>query len=138
MTCGVDYEVASGKIIAITVGRVSDVENTPILGLCARMYIDNVLSLQPLTHYVTNGVLMDRQPMPLIVTSTPLIANGTDEAIISGIPAGVQVEWPDGQTDIVTGGEIRFSVDLPGTYTFRFTAVPYLDKEITVEAIAAT
>ena len=80
----------------------------------------------------------EKQPMPLIATNTVLTANGTDEAIISGIPAGVQVEWPDGQTDIVNDGEIRFSVDLAGTYTFQFTAVPYLDKEITVEAIAAT
>ena len=90
------------------------------------------------THWVSDNVLTAKQAMPLISSSTALTANGTDEAIISGIPAGVQVEWPDGQTDIVTDGEISFSVDLPGTYTFRFTAVPYLDKEITVEAIAAT
>jgi len=88
--------------------------------------------------YVESGVVTQRQLMPLIITNTPLLANGTDEAVISGIPEGAQVEWPDGQTDIVTGGEISFSVDLPGTYTFRFTAVPYLDKEITIEAIAAT
>ena len=89
-------------------------------------------------YYIDDGVIVARLPMSLITTNTPINANGTDEAIISGIPAGVQVQWPDGQTDIVTGGEISFSVDLPGTYTFRFTAVPYLDKEITIEAIAAT
>jgi len=88
--------------------------------------------------HVSNGEVLDCVEMPLITTNTPLIADGTDEVIISGIPSGVQVEWPDGQTDIVTDGEIRFSVDLLGTYTFRFTAVPYLDKEITVEAITAT
>ena len=88
--------------------------------------------------HVSNGEVLDCVEMPLIATNTPLLANGTDEAVISGIPEGVQVEWPDGQTDIVTGGEIRFSVDLAGTYTFQFTAVPYLDKEITIEAIAAT
>ena len=88
--------------------------------------------------HVSNGEVLDCVEMPLIATNTPLLANGTDEAVISGIPEGVQVEWPDGQTDIVTGGEIRFSVDLPGTYTFQFTAIPYLDKEITIEAIAAT
>ena len=87
--------------------------------------------------HVSNGEVLDCVEMPLIATNTPLLANGTDEAVISGIPEGVQVEWPDGQTDIVTGGEIRFSVDLAGTYTFRFTAVPYLDQEITIEAIAA-
>jgi len=88
--------------------------------------------------YVESGVVTQRQLMPLIITNTPLIANGTDESVISGIPTGAQVEWPDGQTDIVTDGEIRFSVDLPGTYTFRFTAVPYLDQEVTIEAVAAT
>jgi len=87
---------------------------------------------------IATQVVMAKQSMVLITTNTSLTADGTDEAIISDIPAGVQVEWPDGQTDIVTGGEISFSVDLPGTYTFKFTAVPHLDKEITVEAIAAT
>jgi len=88
--------------------------------------------------YVVEGVAQEKQLMPLITTNTSIIANGTDEAIISGIPAGVQVQWPDGQTDIVADGEIGFSVDLPGTYTFRFTAVPYLDQEVVIEAIAAT
>jgi len=87
--------------------------------------------------HVSNGEVLDCGEMSLIATNTPLLANGTDEAVISGIPEGVQVEWPDGQTDIVTGGEIRFSVDLAGTYTFRFTAVPYLDQEVTIEALAA-
>jgi len=87
--------------------------------------------------HVSNGEVLDCVEMPLIATNTPLLANGTDEAVISGIPEGVQVEWPDGQTDIVTGGEIRFSVDLAGTYIFRFTAVPYLDQEVVIEAIPA-
>jgi len=90
------------------------------------------------TAYISGGAVQPKQTMPLITTGSPLIANGTDEAIISGIPAGAQVEWPDGQTDIVTDGEIGFSVDLPGTYTFQFTAVPYLDQEVVIEAIPAT
>ena len=90
------------------------------------------------SHYASAGEVFARLPMSLITTNTPLIADGTDEVIISGIPEGAQVEWPDGQTDIVTDGEIRFSVDLAGTYTFRFTAVPYLDQEVVIEAIAAT
>ena len=94
--------------------------------------------LDDVTAYISGGDVQPKQPMSLITTNTPLLANGTDEAVISGIPEGAQVEWPDGQIDIVTGGEIRFSVDLAGTYTFQFTAVPYLDKEITIEAIAAT
>ena len=90
------------------------------------------------THYIFQGNAQPKQTMPLITTGSPLIANGTDEGIISGIPAGVQVQWPDGQTDIVMDGEINFSVDLPGNYTLTFTAVPYLDQEVVIEAVAAT
>ena len=89
------------------------------------------------SHYASAGEVFARLPMSLITTNTPLIADGADEVIISGIPSGVQVEWPDGQTDIVTDDEIRFSVDLTGFYTFRFTDIPYLDKEVVIEAIPA-
>ena len=98
--------------------------------------IEGNVSLE--THYVNSGTVAEKQLFNLALATSSIIANGADEAVISGIPAGAQVEWPDRQTDIVTDGEISFSVDLPGTYTFRFTDVPYLDKEITVEAIAAT
>ena len=88
--------------------------------------------------YVNYGQPTLRSDLPLALSTMEIVADGLDEAIISNIPEGVQVEWPDGQTDIVTDGEIRFSVDLPGTYTFRFTAVLYLDQEIIIEAIPAT
>ena len=102
-----------------------------------QIVLDSQANASSAKNYVDNGQLKDRQGFELLLSAAQIVANGTDEAIISNLPAGVQVEWPDGQTDIVTDGEIRFSVDLAGTYTFRFTAVPYLDQEITIEAIAA-
>lgn len=89
------------------------------------------------TVYVSNGAVVERQSLNFAAPA-PITADGQDEAIITGIPAGVSVTWPDGQTDEITDGEVRFSVDLPGTYTLRFTAVEYLDKEVTIEAVAAT
>ena len=94
--------------------------------------------LNDVTAYISGGAVQPKVAFLFVVSTGQITANGTDESIISSIPEGVQVRWPDGQTDMVTDGEIRFSVDLPGTYTFRFTAVPYLDKEVTIEAIAAT
>ena len=88
--------------------------------------------------HVSNGEVLDCGEMSLITTNTPLIADGTDEVIISGIPSDVQVEWPDGQTDTVTDGEVLFAVDLVGTYTLKFTAIPYLDQEVVIEAFAET
>jgi len=94
--------------------------------------------LDDVTAYIVDGVVQPKQQMPLVIDTSQIDADGIDEATITGIPSGVTVEWPDGQSDTVTDGEIRFSVDLPGTYTFQFTAIPYLDKEVTIEAIAAT
>jgi len=83
------------------------------------------------------GRVVEKQPLP-IPEFLQVIADGVDECVIAGIPPGVVVQWPDGQTDEVTDGEVRFSVDLPGTYTLVFEAVEYLRKEITIEAVPAT
>ena len=129
------YNSVNGKVFLEGIGPLSSVDPLVFGPTMVAMYYNG-----PLGHasvYVESDVVTQRQPIPLVTTNTPLTADGTDEAIISGIPAGVQVEWPDGQIDIVTDGEIGFSVDLPGTYTFRFTAVPYLDQEVVIEAIPA-
>ena len=130
------YDSANGRVFLEGIGHIGSVDPLVFGATMVAMYYEGSLSHADV--YVESGAVTQRQLMPLATTNTSIIANGTDEAIISGIPAGVQVEWPDGQIDIVTDGEIGFSVDLPGTYTFRFTAVPYLDKEVTIEAIAAT
>ena len=130
------YNSINGKVFLEGVGPISTVDPL-VFGLTmVAMYYDGPLSQADI--YVESGVVTRRQPMSLITTNTPLIADGTDEVIISGISSGVQVEWPDGQVDTVTDGEVYFAVDLPGTYTFRFTAVPYLDQEVVIEAIPAT
>lgn len=89
------------------------------------------------THYVDNGQVVEKQPLNL-PESLQISADGVDESVISSIPAGVTVQWPDGQIDEVTDGEVRFAVDLPGTYTLTFDAVPYLRQEVIIEAVAAT
>lgn len=89
------------------------------------------------THYVTDGQVVEKQPLNL-PESLQITADGTDEAVISNIPAGITVQWPDGEIDEVTDGEVRFAVDLPGTYTLTFDAIPYLRQEVTIEAVAAT
>ena len=131
-----DYETHTGKIQRVMVGPSKDWMGVLATNM-SRLVLTNHEVINAAVHYVSGEALQIRQPIPLVTTNTPLTANGTDESIISSIPEGVQVEWPDGQIDIVTDGEIRFSVDLPGTYTFRFTAVPYLDQEVVIEAIAA-
>lgn len=87
--------------------------------------------------YFSGGAPLQRSELSLTVSATQVTANGTDTVTISGIPAGVEVNWPDG---VVTSGDatIEFDTDLAGPHRFRFTAVEYLEKEVTIEAVAAT
>jgi len=130
------HDKDSGKVLFEGDGKLSDtvLMDFPAGHQVIEAPLDGVFD----GYFVVDNVVQTRQLMSLTASKTSLKADGIDEVIVSDIPSGVQVEWPDGQTDIVTGGEIRFSVDLAGTYTFRFTAVPYLDQEIAIEAIAAT
>jgi hypothetical protein len=89
------------------------------------------------TAYVSGGQVVPKQALSLQMTNTQISADGVDECVIGNIPTGVSVTWPDGQTDEVTDGEVRFSVDLAGTYKLKFTAIAYLDQEVTIEAVAA-
>ena len=90
--------------------------------------------LDDATAYVDNGQVVEKQPLNL-PESLQITADGIDEAVIANIPAGVTVQWPDGEIDEVTDGEVRFAVDLPGTYILTFDAVPYLRQEVTIEAV---
>lgn len=89
-------------------------------------------------HYVNEGQVVLKQPYQFTINKTQITAKGIDEAVITNIPTGTTVEWPDGQTDEITDGEVRFAVDLPGSYTLTFTAVPYLTEEVTIEAVSTT
>lgn len=89
------------------------------------------------TAYVSGGMAVEKQPFPFTVNATQITADGIDTATIAGVPTGTLVEWPDGQIDEVTDGEVAMAVDLPGTYTLKFSAIPYLDQEVTIEAVAA-
>lgn len=94
--------------------------------------------LDDATAYVSGGQVVPKQPFSLQTTNPQIAADGIDECVIGNIPAGATIQWPDGQTDEVTDGEVRFSVDLAGTYKLKFSAIAYLDQEVTIEAVIPT
>lgn len=94
--------------------------------------------VSPRSHYVKFGKVRPRDRFALSVAAKKILSDGISEAVITNIPASTTVIWPDGQADEVMDGEVRFSVDFPGTYTLTFDAVEYLREEVTIEAVAAT
>jgi hypothetical protein len=130
----IDYVEATGQIVATCTVPHIEWAGESVEG-CVQMEVTDAPSAG--RQYISGGLVVEKQPLNL-PESIQITADGTDEAVISNIPAGVTVQWPDGQIDEVTDGEVRFAVDLPGTYTLTFDAVPYLEQEVTIEAVAAT
>lgn len=128
------YNITTGNIERVYNGPEHEAQLQPGPG---EGVIAIPAALDDSTAYVQNDAVVAKQPFPFTVSATQIIADGIDEAVITGIPAGTTVTWPDGQTDEVTDGEVAFSVDLAGTYTLRFSAIPYLDQEVTIEAVPA-
>lgn len=93
--------------------------------------------LDDATAYVSNGEVLARQSFGLQADKLQIVADGADTATIASVPAGTTVTWHDGQVDEITDGQAQIATDLPGTYTLKFSAIPYLDQEVTIEAVAA-
>jgi len=70
----------------------------------------------------------------LTPSKTTILAGGIEETVISNIPEGVFVTWPDGQRDEVTDGVVEFSATQPDTYVLKFDGVKYLTEEVSIEA----
>ncbi len=75
-----------------------------------------------------------RKPMALDVSELFIKPNGEDASVISSVPDGVRVIWPDGLDEPVVGDRVTFRVTQPGNYTFQFYGVRYLPEEVTIGA----
>lgn len=127
---------ASGRIDRIYSGTADEALLQPVAG---EGVVAIAETLNDASAFIESGVVAPQPKQPLnLPESLQITADGIDEAVITGIPTGVTVQWPDGQVDEVTDGEVRFAVDLPGNYTLTFDAVPYLRQEVTIEAVPAT
>lgn len=109
-------------------------------GRAALQVVSELPDTDPDKIYVdlTTNTVENRLPnMPLTISKSTVNADNIDEIVISNIPANTVVTWPDGQKDTIVDGQVEFSVDLEGLYLFAFDVVPYLRKEVIIEAVSA-
>lgn len=83
---------------------------------------------------LTPHTLKEKTEFTFNISKTTLLADGVDEVVISNIPNGTFVTWPDGQVDEVTDGVVEFSTTQPDTYVLKFEHPHYLKKEVSLEA----
>ena len=92
----------------------------------------------PLTSFVDvfsdPPLLKEKAKLDLSISKTTITSDGADTSVISNIPQGVFVTWPDGQRDEVTDGVVEFATTQPNTYALKFEGVKYLSEEVSIEA----
>lgn len=116
--------VTAGDILANVEEGFSAVPNSGV-GNDSQSYVD--VSVTPHAHVAKQALTLP--------DDFQIIADGTDEAVVTDIPQGVFVTWPDGVREEVTDGVVEFSVTQPGNYTLTFGGIKYLEKEVHVEAL---
>lgn len=97
-------------------------------------YIEGLYSYNKYFDVLTEE-LKYKQELPINVNKMLILADGTDEWVVSGLPEGTKVTWPDDEITEVNDGEIIFTVDVLGIYNFTIESFPYLKKEIFIEAV---
>jgi len=86
--------------------------------------------------YFVNGVVVDRPTNPALTNTLVVFADGQNIASIYNVPPGAKVHLA-GSVYAVDDGIFEATFDIPGRYTIKVEARPYLDAEFVVEAVDA-
>ncbi|UZR27488.1 hypothetical protein [Methylococcus mesophilus] len=90
------------------------------------------------TEYSVNGILTPRPPMPYVLDTDTITADGADTARMTclPIPASIRVSGPHGlQVMTIDDGEFEFQADMPGDYQLEIEAFPYRQAEVVIHAV---
>lgn len=83
-------------------------------------------------NYVLDEVILDRPAFT--ISKTEIVADDTDEAVITGLPDPVEVKI-DGTAYEITGGTLALSSPMPATYKVEIDHWPYLPFSVEVTAV---
>lgn len=90
------------------------------------------------THYFAAGVPIERPQQNTVVDKAEIDVASQESAMLTNLPGDCRIaitgqEFHDELT--VTDGALEFSAVLPGEYTIRVEAFPYLPWETSIRAI---
>jgi hypothetical protein len=89
------------------------------------------------TDYVLDGVVVERPRLQPDVSATSARADGVEEVLIGGIPAGAEVSitGPSQGGGEADGDVLSFTFALPGRYEIACKFFPYQDWKVSINAI---
>ncbi|HWK45137.1 MAG TPA: hypothetical protein VNT30_10465 [Stellaceae bacterium] len=124
------YDPATGRIVQMGLCPPEMVSLQARAGLDVITVPDGTV-FNDVTHYVVAGAVTPRPSLTL--DKTAIAANGTDTAILSGLPNPCTV-FVDGTSQTVTDGVLELSATMAESWTLAVDRFPYLPFKATVVA----
>lgn len=85
------------------------------------------------TQYIVNGGIASRPSMEITYPASVAIS---ETALITGIPEGATLIYPDGEV-VVNDGVVEWSSLVTGTFQFSIELFPYISESFSIEVTAA-
>jgi len=124
------YDPVTGRI-----GFAADVPDSMVELQGGSIYVGDA---DPKYDYIVDGQCVPRPQSPVDVPRTTVKADGTDELVLTGVPAGAQlrVTGPTPMTGTVDqAGDVTLTFALAGEYRLAVDAFPFLSLEVAINAV---
>lgn len=123
------YEKETGRIIQMVsiVPHFTDISDTE-----THAYLKGSCDLG--ADFVQDGAVLPRPKMSIALSVGEIAADMEDTAIINGILEGAAVT-SNGQSMVADGTDMEFVTDVIGVHKLEIVLFPYLDAEVTINAI---
>ena len=126
------YDLTDGKITGTLICSEPYFE----ANVEGKTWIEGTYDLEE--YYVVRGIATLRPSFSLALSKNTIIANGTDNANLTGVPSGavVTMERSGGGSISVTadGTTVEITATMPGNYLVTVSKWPYRDEVFTVAA----
>lgn len=124
MSCTINYNKSTGRLLDYTSPMYEEEEPTPEVG--SLHFSEGVTSAVLYTHYTDGASLLVRPEMKL---QYYLQGEVNKPWQISQIPVGTEVKFPNGSM-VVDDGYIEWYSAVPGEFLFTLTNFPYADATV--------
>jgi hypothetical protein len=130
------YETDTGKIVSTLRINPIDIDSQNLVG---RTYIEGDLGIQQIKDsYIVNNEVVARPIQNTVINKTILLADGTDEIIISNAPSNAKfIAYNDTTNEILECNidcSDTFTTNIPGTIRIEIIKFPYLNYGVTIYA----
>jgi|GEM_PF-1510007 len=131
----------SEAIIYSATGEILRLVSAPIEMLVMQKQVGEFIlfgTANGLTDYIDQGAITPRSTQPTTIDKLTLTADGIDTVTLSNAPSGTFTATNTTTRETVSGainGTDSFLTTIQGTYKIKIESWPYLDFEVTINAL---